>query len=90
MRAALPLVIPTALIGASFGVAAATTGWGTLAPIVMDNDDVAQLSREAPDATIVAVHFETVSHSTQTRADLRARIGEERILVPDDGAEIAL
>ena len=35
MRAALPLVIPTALIGASFGVAAVTTGWGTLAPIVM-------------------------------------------------------
>jgi predicted branched-subunit amino acid permease len=35
VRAALPLVIPTALIGASFGVAAVTTGWGTLAPIVM-------------------------------------------------------
>ena len=35
MRAALPLVIPTALIGASFGVAAVTTGWGTLAPAVM-------------------------------------------------------
>src|SRR3954449_1692566 len=35
MRAALPLVIPTALIGASFGVAAVTTGWGTVAPIVM-------------------------------------------------------
>ena len=35
MRAALPLVIPTALIGASFGVAAATSGWGTVAPIVM-------------------------------------------------------
>ena len=35
MRAALPLVIPTALIGASFGVSAATTGWGTVAPIVM-------------------------------------------------------
>ena len=35
IRAALPLVIPTALIGASFGVAAVTTGWGTLAPIVM-------------------------------------------------------
>ena len=31
MRAALPLVIPTALIGASFGVAAVTTDWGTLA-----------------------------------------------------------
>ena len=35
MRVALPLVIPTALIGASFGVAAATSGWGTVAPIVM-------------------------------------------------------
>jgi branched chain amino acid efflux pump len=35
MRAALPLVIPTALIGASFGVAAVTTDWGTVAPIVM-------------------------------------------------------
>ncbi len=33
--AALPLVIPTALIGASFGVSAATTGWGTVAPVVM-------------------------------------------------------
>ena len=31
----MPLIIPTALIGASFGVAAVTTGWGTLAPIVM-------------------------------------------------------
>jgi 4-azaleucine resistance transporter AzlC len=35
VRVALPLVIPTALIGASFGVAAATSGWGTVAPIVM-------------------------------------------------------
>src|SRR5215204_2165035 len=35
MRAALPLVIPTALIGASFGVSATTSGWGTVAPIVM-------------------------------------------------------
>ena len=43
-------------------------------PIVMDNDDVVALAREAPDAQIVAVHFETVSHSTETRADLRARL----------------
>ena len=35
MRAALPLVIPTALIGASFGVSGATSGWGTVAPVVM-------------------------------------------------------
>ena len=35
IRAALPLVIPTALIGASVGVSAVTGGWGTVAPAVM-------------------------------------------------------
>jgi L-ascorbate metabolism protein UlaG (beta-lactamase superfamily) len=53
-------------------------------PIVMDNDDVAALSREVPGATIVAVHFETVSHSTQTRAELRA-LNLPNVAVPDDG-----
>jgi L-ascorbate metabolism protein UlaG (beta-lactamase superfamily) len=53
-------------------------------PIVMDNDDVAALSAEAPDAKIVAVHFECVSHSTQTRADLRA-LNLPNVVVPDDG-----
>jgi L-ascorbate metabolism protein UlaG (beta-lactamase superfamily) len=53
-------------------------------PIVMDNDDVAALSAEVPDATIVAVHFECVSHSTQTRADLRA-LNLPNVAVPDDG-----
>ena len=53
-------------------------------PIVMDNDDVAALSAENPGATIVAVHFETVSHSTQTRADLRA-LNLPNVEVPDDG-----
>jgi L-ascorbate metabolism protein UlaG (beta-lactamase superfamily) len=56
-------------------------------PIVMDNDDVAQLSREVPDATIVAVHFETVSHSTQTRADLRA-LNLPNARIPDDGESL--
>ncbi len=56
-------------------------------PIVMNNEDVAQLSKEAPDATIVAVHFETVSHSTETRADLRAR-ALPNVVVPDDGATL--
>jgi len=35
IRAALPLVIPTLLIGASFGVAATTAGWGDVAPVLM-------------------------------------------------------
>ena len=60
--------------------------------IVMTNDDVVQLAREFPDVTIAAIHFETVAHSTETRADLRARLVAEglteRVLVPEDGAEI--
>jgi 4-azaleucine resistance transporter AzlC len=35
IRAAVPLVVPTLLIGASFGVAASTVGWGVVAPVVM-------------------------------------------------------
>ncbi len=34
-RAALPLIVPTGLIGVVFGVGAAEAGWGALAPIVM-------------------------------------------------------
>ncbi|HET6547850.1 MAG TPA: MBL fold metallo-hydrolase [Solirubrobacter sp.] len=62
-------------------------------PILMDNDDVVALAGETS-ARIVAVHFETVSHSTQTRADLRERLHREgltgRVVVPEDGSEIPL
>jgi L-ascorbate metabolism protein UlaG (beta-lactamase superfamily) len=62
-------------------------------PILMDNDDVVALARETS-ARIVAVHFETVSHSTQTRADLRERLHAEgltdRVSVPEDGSEVPL
>ena len=67
---------------------ASTTG----DPIVMTNDDVVALAREFPDAPIVAIHFETVSHATETRADLRARLQAEglteRVLVPEDGGRL--
>ena len=57
----------------------------------MDNDDVVALAGET-DAHIVAVHFETVSHSTETRADLRERLRQEgltnRVSVPEDGGEV--
>jgi len=62
-------------------------------PIVMDNDDVVALAGET-DAHIVAVHFETVSHATETRADLRERLHAEdlgqRVSVPEDGSEVPL
>jgi L-ascorbate metabolism protein UlaG (beta-lactamase superfamily) len=62
-------------------------------PIVMDSDDVVALARET-EALIVAVHFETVSHSTETRADLHERLRTEglthRVAVPEDGSEVPL
>jgi L-ascorbate metabolism protein UlaG (beta-lactamase superfamily) len=79
VRAAIAEYEPDVIV-----VNASAAQFDTGGPIVMDNDDVATLSREVPDARIVAVHFETVSHSTQTRADLRA-LNLPNVLVPDDG-----
>ena len=63
-------------------------------PIVMDNDDVVALAQRDRARSIVAVHFETVSHSTQTRADLHERLRAEglthRVAVPEDGSEVPL
>lgn len=61
-------------------------------PIVMTNDDVVELARAVPSARIVAVHFDTLSHMTETRADLRERLLQEglteQVLVPEDGAQV--
>jgi L-ascorbate metabolism protein UlaG (beta-lactamase superfamily) len=80
---------PAAIV-VNAGAARFTTG----DPIVMDNDDVVELARAVPNALIVAVHFETVSHSTETRADLHERLRAEgltrRVAVPEDGSEVPL
>lgn len=74
-------------------VNASAARFNTGDPIVMDNDDVVALARET-DAQLVAVHFECVSHSTETRADLRERLRIEglagRVSVPEDGSEVPL
>jgi L-ascorbate metabolism protein UlaG (beta-lactamase superfamily) len=88
VRAAIEEHRPAAIV-----VNASAARFNTGDPIVMDNDDVVALARET-DARIVAVHFETVSHSTQTRADLRERLRaeglEDRVAVPEDGSEVPL
>lgn len=88
VRAALAEHKPAAIV-----VNASAARFNTGDPIVMDNDDVVVLARET-DAHIVAVHFETVSHSTETRADLRERLHQEglmdRVSVPEDGSEVPL
>jgi L-ascorbate metabolism protein UlaG (beta-lactamase superfamily) len=72
------------------GAARFTTG----DPIVMSNDDIVALAAHAPDVRIVAVHLDTVSHATETRAHLRERLRAEgltgRVVVPEDGSEIPL
>ena len=86
VRAAVAEYAPDVIV-----VNASAARFNSGGPIVMDNDDVVALAREAPAARIVAVHFETVSHSTETRADLRERLRAEgltdRVSVPEDGSE---
>lgn len=66
--------------------------FNTSEAIVMDNDDIVELAREVPDAKIVVIHLETVSHAIESRADVRARLQAEgltdRVLVPEDGAPV--
>jgi L-ascorbate metabolism protein UlaG (beta-lactamase superfamily) len=58
-------------------------------PIVMDADDVVALARAAPEAIVVAVHLEAISHCLVTRAELRERLDAEglaeAVLLPADG-----
>jgi L-ascorbate metabolism protein UlaG (beta-lactamase superfamily) len=88
VRRAVAEYSPAAIV-----VNASAARFNTGDPIVMDNDDVVALARETT-ASIVAVHFETVSHSTETRADLRERLRteglEDRVSVPEDGSEVPL
>jgi L-ascorbate metabolism protein UlaG (beta-lactamase superfamily) len=88
VREAVKAHAPTAVV-VNAGAARFTQG----DPIVMDNDDVVGLARETK-PLVVAVHFETVSHCTETRADLHERLRTEqlthRVTVPEDGSEVPL
>jgi L-ascorbate metabolism protein UlaG (beta-lactamase superfamily) len=60
-------------------------------PIVMTIDDVVAVTRHAPGVRVVAVHLDAVNHCLETREDLRARLRaeglEDRVSVPEDGAD---
>ena len=57
--------------------------------LIMNEEDLYQTAMEAPDAIIIAVHMETVSHSTVTRKSLRSRVDSygigDRVLIPENG-----
>jgi L-ascorbate metabolism protein UlaG (beta-lactamase superfamily) len=64
-------------------------------PIVMTVEDVAEVHRAAPNATVIVVHLEAINHCLETRDHYRQRLPElgvnmERIVIPDDGARVSL
>ncbi|MCD0157951.1 MBL fold metallo-hydrolase [Deinococcus sp. 6GRE01] len=79
-----PDVIVTHSGGAALG--------GTL--LIMDATQTVDVLRAAPDATVVAVHLESLDHCFSTRADLRhaaQQAGvEARLRVPQDGEALTL
>ena len=60
-----------------------------LGSIIMDKDDVREVQKAAPRATILASHMEAINHCVLSRKELREFIQEkgiaERVLVPEDG-----
>jgi len=62
--------------------------------IIMGKEDVYEVFRAAPKATVIASHMEAVNHAVLSRKELREFIDEkgmtERILVPEDGESYVL
>jgi L-ascorbate metabolism protein UlaG (beta-lactamase superfamily) len=67
---------------------------GDRALIIMDTAQTVATSRLAPWAQVVAIHLDSVDHATVARSDLRQAVAAEgiadRILIPEDGEELAL
>lgn len=63
--------------------------------IVMDDQQTVEVCKAQPSAKVVAVHMETLDHSTITRAQLRetansAGISAEQLFIPADGDILTL
>lgn len=65
-----------------------------LGNIIMNADEVREVCKAAPSATIIATHFEAVNHAVAKREDLRRHVAEhnlsERVLIPEDGETCVL
>ncbi|MCA0992183.1 MBL fold metallo-hydrolase [Pseudalkalibacillus hwajinpoensis] len=62
-------------------------------PITMTKENVVETYQEAPDATIIAVHMESLNHCLLTRNELKQFIKEKdllnKVLIPDDGQTLS-
>lgn len=58
-------------------------------PITMNEQDVVEVCRAAPAASVIAVHMDTINHCHVTRELLKQRLDEEglsgRVAIPLDG-----
>ena len=60
--------------------------------IIMTEEDIKEVIKNAPHSTVIASHMDTVSHLTVTRADLKNFIQENNIknlLIPEDGEALS-
>ena len=62
--------------------------------LVMDEKDVYEVYKAAPQAAIITVHMEAVNHWTLSRKELKSFVKEQgissNILIPDDGESYTL
>jgi L-ascorbate metabolism protein UlaG (beta-lactamase superfamily) len=68
---------------------------GDSGPIIMDAEQTIAVCRHAPDAVVVAIHFEALDHCLVSRAAMRAAgqrygIEDSQLRIPADGETITL
>lgn len=59
--------------------------------LIMNTDDILELMKKSPKATIIASHMDTVSHLTITRKDLQSfktKKSISNLLIPNDGESL--
>ncbi|MEM7798110.1 MAG: MBL fold metallo-hydrolase [Chloroflexota bacterium] len=80
-----PDIIITHSGGAQFG--------GPESLILMDTDATLAVAKQAPQATLIAVHMESLDHCPVTRAGLKAAADEagigQKLLIPADGERLS-
>ena len=63
----------------------------TYGRLIMDDTDIENVCRAAPNAIVIASHMGTVAHASLTRKTLKAALEkrglDSRVLMPDDGEE---
>lgn len=57
--------------------------------LIMDDVDLAEVCKAAPNAAVIASHMDNVPHATITRETLKIKLAarglKDRVLIPDDG-----